>query len=121
MKQVKLQHPDGHTVLTSLKGAEILRSRGYTDPEAAAIEKKLEEQTGDDNDGGQGDHGDDAGAGGEPPKADLPKKLGELVNYAETNNLFDEATIADWRKPGTKTADVRDAIEKKLEEQAAAQ
>jgi hypothetical protein len=115
MKQVKLQHPDGHTVFTSLKGAEILRGRGYTDPEPAAIEEKLEEQTGDDN-GGQGD---DGGAGDEPPRADLPKKLGELVNYAETNNLFDEATIADWRKPGTKTADVRAAIEKKLEEQTA--
>jgi hypothetical protein len=52
-------------------------------------------------------------------ETELPKKLGELVKFAEEHQLFDADTLEAWRKPGTKKADVAAEIKAALEQKQA--
>lgn len=114
---MNLQHPEtGQHTRASLKTAERLIAEGWkkiTAGEAAPAEKKSKTNATKEPAAATSEQ---TPADGDSAETELPKKLGELVTYAEENHLFDAATIESWRKPGTKTADVRAAIEKKLAE-----
>ena len=112
-----LYHPDsGKHVTCSPATAELLLEEGWTKiVKNTAAEEPAAEAAPSTSNGDDGT-GTGTGNGGGTPPADLPKKLGDLVKYAEDSGLFDADTIASWRKPGTKAADVRAAIEQKLAE-----
>lgn len=114
-----LQHPaTGEHVRASIKTAERLIEEGW-EKIADSVESDAEANEPTTADAPPTEPAPSAEPSAtEPTPAELPTKLGELVKYAEEHQLFDADQIAAWRKPGTKTADVKSAIEKKLAEVA---